>query len=209
MRTLSLDEERVCISTAYPISAAPELRRFNREFDRQQRLWFDATVASMRAEQRAAVTDTAPFWYIVNSNYNQFHRSPTLISLHGVTYRNTDGAHGLSEFAHENYRLTAHGPEPFALADLFVPGSDWVARLSALCRAGLRAQHASSVVDGAITAFTADEMASFTVSPVGLSIWFPPYAFGSYAEGDFHVEIAWPELAGLLRHDGPAAEFLP
>ena len=95
-----------------------------------------------------------------------------------------------------------------ALADLFTPGSPYLAKLSELSRQLLAAQPGFDelqdfVVPG--TEPTAENFAGWTVTDQDLVITFAEYQVAPYAMGMPHVSIPFASLRTLLDPAGPLA----
>jgi len=133
-----------------------------------------------------------------------------LVSLYGLSYEYTGGAHGNSQAHGRNFILDGGKAREFFLKDLFLPGTNWVAAISAACRRELRRQGASWVMPDAdpafqVQEFTAEALASFNVDRSCLFLHFDPYAVGPYVQGRFHVALPWRELEAWLDPKGPTA----
>lgn len=110
----------------------------------------------------------------------------------------------------------AHGSE-VRLADLFMPGTPYLERLSALAIADLERQYAAfgegfEALSADIRAGAApreDHFSSWTMGPGGLTIHFEPYQVAPYAAGPQHVTIGWSSLAEILEPEGPVGGALP
>ncbi len=125
-----------------------------------------------------------------------FH-SPSMASMFYMTYEYSGGAHGMSSFTPYNARISADGSiARLALKDLFNT-ENYLEPLSAFVLDVLEKAEASFVVDGTVASFSAEDLASFTLSPRGATFHFDPYAVASYAEGTFDVVVPFTELKEL------------
>lgn len=129
------------------------------------------------------------------------------VSLQTTRYRYTGGAHGLHDIETATWWLDPSGPRKLSLADLFAPGSDYVARLSPLVLAGLRAQGATWVVQGQVTSLSAQDLALYALTPAGIAFTFPPYAMGPYVQGSFTVTVPYAEVIALATRTGALQAF--
>lgn len=108
------------------------------------------------------------------------------------------GAHGITLSAPVNLRIEKQGEaykaNPIAIGGLLKPGAAPVTALSDYLIAALKKQEASSVLSGDVKGFKPEEMGAFTLSPRGITVYFDPYAVGSYAEGSFEVFVPFAAL---------------
>ena len=86
-----------------------------------------------------------------------------------------------------------------ALSDLFAPSSAYFALLSRLTLADLKRQSDAYGWQGEAKK---DAFNNFTFSDSGLAIHFPPYAAGSYADGDLEVTLSLDQLRPVARTGG-------
>ncbi len=127
--------------------------------------------------------------------------SPRTISYVFTTYLDTLGAHG-NLFFHTFTFNTATGA-PVALADLFLPGSDYLGTLSTLARAKLPAVIGPDATDARmLNAGTVPEDKSFSAFFIDngtLGILFDPYAVAPYAAGPQTLQLPLSELSSILK----------
>lgn len=117
----------------------------------------------------------------------------------GATHSNTSYS-VLNYWIHDN-----HASE-IKLTDLFLDNSNYKQLLSQLCFKELKRQGASGVSETDLTELY-KEMNEFVTTPIGLAFYFSPYSVGSYAEGEFVVEIPYQQILPIVKKDGPLAEF--
>ena len=86
-----------------------------------------------------------------------------------------------------------------ALPDLFAPGSAYFPLLAKLTLTDLKKQSDSYGWDGEPRSTMFDY---FTFGDDGLMIRFPPYAAGSYADGDLEVTLSVSQLQSVVRPGG-------
>lgn len=127
--------------------------------------------------------------------------SPRTISYVFTTYLDTLGAHG-NMFFHTFTFNTATGA-PLALADLFLPGADYLGKLSGLARTklpsiiGADATDASMINNG--TTPQDKNFSAFFIDNGTLDILFAPYAVAPYSAGPQTLQIPLSELASILK----------
>jgi len=102
------------------------------------------------------------------------------------------------------------------LADLFQPGSKYLQTIAAYCIADLKKQGKQgqdSMLDdddwiqrGAGP--DAENYSSWTIGKKGLGITFDSYQVAAYAAGPQHVSVPYSALKGLIKADGPIAQFV-
>ena len=141
-----------------------------------------------------------PMWlqFSRDMSFNRFYcYTPELISFTFDSYIYSGGAHGMYWAAPINLGLVDGDAVPLEFDKLFTDTAAAVGIISAYCVQDLKKQEASSVADGAITEFTAEDLGNFALSKKGITIFFAPYAVASYAEGAFQVTVPWTNLASL------------
>lgn len=125
-----------------------------------------------------------------------------LVSLLFLVTLYQGGAHGITTSLPLNLRILKAGEAqkvaPIALSELLAPGDAAWAALSDYVIAALKKKNASLVVEGQIKALKPEELANFTLSPRGITVYFDPYAVASYAEGAFDVFVPFDELASAF-----------
>lgn len=127
------------------------------------------------------------------------YASDRVVSLCTLGWQYTGGAHGFGGELGRTFIADGDDVQELWLPDLFGPGSGWERGLSTRCLSELKRMGASSVTDGSITNLEPAGLASFTVSPRALTIYFAPYSVASYAEGSFTVNLKWDSLQPFLR----------
>ena len=101
------------------------------------------------------------------------------------------------------------------LADLFQPGSKYLQTIAAYCITDLKKQgkqgQDSMLEDDWIqrgAAPEADNYINWTIGKKGLGIIFDPYQVAAYAAGPQRVLVPYSALKGLIKTDGPLAQFV-
>jgi len=135
--------------------------------------------------------------YFSTSNYQLYRSSPRYVSIHFMGSEYTDGAHG-NRF-HVILSFDLDSGKELGIDDLFV--DDKAAGLSKLINRiadGIQALKAADSEpmdrDPAVIDATMDRIA---LTPEGIRVVYAPYEMGSYAEGEFIVDIPKTELAEL------------
>jgi hypothetical protein len=185
----------------------PEENEVTLAINREVRQLFDGFAADSinefargAAEFAANPGEEWPHWlqYGCDAGIGRFYcYTDRLVSFTLGSYLYTGGAHGMYWTTPVNLGLVEGDAVPLEFDKLFTDTAAAVAIVSAHCMEDLKRQEASSVVDGTVTAFTAEDLDSFALSRQGLTIFFAPYAVASYAEGAFEVTVPWAPLAGL------------
>ena len=136
--------------------------------------------------------------WTIQTQHTVLYYSPTLISLQTYDHSYMGGAHGSYDFGGRCFVLRDGRAHELTLKDLFRPGSKFVRRLSDLCIAGLQKKGASGVPDGEGEGLKLKDLATFQVTPEGLTFIFNPYTMGCYAEGGYWVDVPWKRISDLL-----------
>lgn len=95
-----------------------------------------------------------------------------------------------------------------ALAELFVPGSDYLKVISQYCIGQLRTRDIDFADFEAGAAPTPDNYRNWNISADGLMITFDEYQVGPYAAGPQVVTIPYAALAQWVQPNGPLAPFV-
>lgn len=141
------------------------------------------------------------------------HCSACAVSLLEFRSEYTGGAHGNCHLVGRNFMVLADQVHELVLDELFDKESLWKKRLLKYCASDLRCQGASSIGDCSVESpeefdFTTDDLASFTMSPSGMSFYFSPYHVGCYAEGIYVVRMPWSEIKDCIAAESPARLFM-
>jgi hypothetical protein len=151
--------------------------------------------------------------------------SDSAASIVFTNYTYEGGAHGMTLFSSENFRLRPVARLP--LHAFFKRDSDYHGVLGALSREGLKRQAwelslsekhplffnlfsgefgSDWLIKG--TAFNENKTPEFTFSNSGLTLYFPQYEVAPYAAGTFEVTLPYYDLRDILRADGPHQLFI-
>ena len=129
--------------------------------------------------------------------------TPKLISVYGLGYEFTGGAHPSYYFSEHNFGFVAGQPKELTLEDILRPGTSAREGLGKLVIRKLRAKHASNFDDPSVKTIDPKLLEQFVVTKGGLLFLFAPYDVGSYAEGAYKVRVSFKELKPYLRAQGP------
>jgi len=125
---------------------------------------------------------------------------PRTVSYIFTIYEDTLGAHGNTSF-HTFTFDTASGV-PLSLADLFLPGTDYLGKLSALARErlpGVIGQYGDAAMIASGTAPEDKNFENFFFDGNNLIILFSPYQVAAYAAGPQTLRIPLSELSTILK----------
>lgn len=112
-------------------------------------------------------------------------------------------AHGLTVRTSFNFSLLTG--RLYRLSDLFLPTSDYIARLSAIIKQQIEQQGIPLIKE--FQQISPNE--SFFMTREELVIYFQTYQYTPYYVGIPEFRIPYTEIAGLLSPQGPAYRFLP
>ncbi len=95
-----------------------------------------------------------------------------------------------------------------ALAELFIPGSDYLSAIAQYCIAQLRTRDIDFADFASGAAPTPDNYRNWDITTGGLLITFEEYQVGPYAAGPQLVTIPYAALAQWIQPNGPLAPFV-
>jgi hypothetical protein len=174
---------------------------------------FTTSTAEFAAENETLVSDGEPSQSIYLGDHQVFLANSAAVSILFRVSLYQGGAHDITTSQPINLRLSKAGDtykaEPIALGELLAPGPDALAKLSARLIQGLKEKNASQVADGTITAFKAEDLAAFTLSPRGIIVYFDPYSVGAYAEGAFDIAVPFADLPDVFNTAAVQALIAP
>lgn len=139
-----------------------------------------------------------PDWSLT-IDYDHPHQTHRYLAIPFSGYEYTGGAHGMPLILPLVIELSSGQRVP--PEGLFVPGSNWLERLSQRCLAELQGRDLLGADDQWLREGTAPKLENYGLlfpGPDGLRVSFAPYAVAPYAAGIQEVLIPYPELAGLL-----------
>lgn len=202
--TTKLQQGRIATTSMYPYFTAQRMQNIN---DFLQPDLLAEQICFFSAGQNQEVAGELSSAWTYASDTTVAFAVPGFFSGLTTVSSYTGGAHPRLEYWPYNLAYVGTSLREFLLSDLFVSGTDVPALLSPLVAAQLREQGAT-VPAG--TVFAEADLAIFTVSPAGLTIVFPPYTVGSWAEGTWWVSIPFTQLDTapntvdpVLDHAGP------
>ncbi len=140
--------------------------------------------------------------FTLDIGYDTVHIDRSVVSLLFQVWTYTGGAHGLASSRAFNFDI-ARG-RWLTLADLFLPGADFLKRVSDACVAELLKLDLGDddwVRKGAGP--QGENYGSWNITPEGLRITFDAYQVASYADGPQEVVVPFSALKQILRPDGP------
>jgi hypothetical protein len=188
------------ISSTFPIFAATNderLIRFNVDVEEI----ITALENSFRTDALAIPNDPnfGPNQSTLEIQYLATYLERGVISIYfDISYYMSGAAHPNGYSIVLNYDLLAGAQ--INLADLFLPGSDYLQPLSQYCTTTLANQRRLEFPDGALPNNV--NYKSWNITPTGLRITFDPYQVGPYAMGFQVVDVPFVELGSIFRSDG-------
>jgi len=126
--------------------------------------------------------------------------SASSISYIYTIYTDTLGAHGNMFF--RTFTFDARSGAPLALTDLFIPGSNYLDKLSQISRAALPTVIGEGSDDNYIKGGTTPEEGNFKNFFFGnkeFIVLFPPYQVAPYAAGPQTLRIPLSSLSSILK----------
>lgn len=137
-------------------------------------------------------------------DYEVINVNPSIVSIKIRESSYTEGAtHPLSLLSSFNYNFKDN--REIALADLFIPGSNYLARLSQLSSESLKNQLKEYYIQESIelgTAPTSENFSVFFLTKDNFIIIFNVYQVASYAAGSQAVEVPYDKLAEIINPEG-------
>jgi hypothetical protein len=125
------------------------------------------------------------------------HGILSIITLAGFYY--SGAAHPNSTYLVLNFNLIQG--KKIELADLFIPGVDYLKAISDYCTADLKKQNRLEFAEGALP--KAENYGNWNITLQGLLFTFEPYQVGPYAMGPSEVTIPYAILKPLLKAGNP------
>ncbi len=207
MKSSILQSSFITLTALYPYFVAHNrvIRQINAQvqdsvLDRQHRFL---------QEGQSIYNNTTPKrGWIQNIRYEITYFSSNLISLGGKIGMYTGGAHGMTNPLTHNFFIHQGQVDQLQLDDLFEPGTAYEECLSRLCLRNLYHKGATWIRNGEVSHLALPDLRHFTVSPRGITFYFPPYMVGPYSDGSFTVTIPFDSLNGYLDQNGPLKGLL-
>ncbi len=202
--TWSFQQGRISSAFSLPRFLGEEQRSLNRMLEDEGR----ARMQSFLEEGREEVESGALGWgWYSGESIDLVGSAGAFRSFLFSTANYTGGAHPNSYYSSYLLEQAGDGQRLYTLGELFTPGSDWLDRVGQLVLEELERQEAEWVLQGGVE-MTADELATFTLSPIGLTFYFDPYAMGPYVQGNFVVSIPLTMLDDLFPPGSPLDAFM-
>lgn len=132
-----------------------------------------------------------------------------ILSLKFTVNFYSDGAAHPGSYFH-SLTFDLQGGSVVALAQLFVPGSDYLTTISELCVTEISSRDIAfdaSQTSGAEP--SVQNYKNWNLTAEGLQISFDPYQVAAYAAGPQIVTIPYEQLISIIDPSGPLADFLP
>ncbi len=201
----SIEQNRIQIKSTYPFFTSPTLQVVNQAL---QETFIQRQTDFLRQGQELAVAGELFSAWAFDCDIRISYSSPDFISILENIYVYTGGAHPNTGFAVHNLLLEANGVRRLELQDMFRRGVNYSSLLSPLILDELRQQDAAWVLDGSVSFLAHSDLSQFTISPVGMTFYFEPYAVGPYVQGSFQVTLAFETLLELIDEGSPLWRFL-
>ncbi len=185
-------------------AGTPQLQAFN-QFSEQKARDLLNTYQTQLANQ-PGTPDPNFYPSFMEATYQVTNGTDGLLSILYTVADYWSGAAHPNQYARVlNFNLIV-GQE-IALADLFLPGSNFLQVISDYCVADLKNQDRLMFEAGALP--TTDNYQNWNITPQGLLISFDPYQVGPYAMGPSSVTIPYTDLKQILNPAGPLAPLMP
>lgn len=192
---------RHSLSALYPVFKDPGLAEVNTEVRRFVESLVQPFLEELANEEPPAPDFEVPPWSL-QITYAPPYVAPHYVAIDFNGYDYRGGAHGMPIIA--PLVLARPSGQQLSAADLFVPGSGWLAFLSDTCYRELKDRDFVSADDDWLRSGSAPKSENYQwlfPGPDGLTVTFPPYAVAPYAAGPQSVLIPYAHLSGLLRPD--------
>jgi hypothetical protein len=171
--------------------------------------WINQTVSTFKNDTSKMLTDdekarlaSSSIKYALSMAYHSYN-SGSFVSEEFDLYQDTGGAHPINFYKTFVFDLKGNQVE---LSDLFVPGSDYLTRISAAAKTQVEAQiaaragaDATSTVIAEGVAATVDNFANWVDDQRTLTIFIPPYQAAAYAAGSFEIHIPLEDMKDILK----------
>ncbi|MNI20915.1 Peptidoglycan-N-acetylmuramic acid deacetylase PdaC [compost metagenome] len=138
----------------------------------------------------------------VTANYELKNNQRGILSLTLINYAFSGGAHGLT--LQKSLTFNVQTGKSYTLKELFKPGSDYVAKLSAIIQAQIKERDIPLLVD--FKAIRPDQ--DFYIADKALVIYFQQYELAAYVYGILHFPISVYQIQSIIDEDGPLGRML-
>lgn len=138
----------------------------------------------------------------VTAHYELKTNERGILSLTLWNYAFSGGAHGLT--IQNALTFNTETGKAYALKDLFKPGSDYVAKLSAIIKAELKTRDIPLLVE--FNHIKPDQ--DFYIADKALVIYFQVYELAAYVYGFLYFPISVYAIQDIIAEDGPLGKML-
>lgn len=138
----------------------------------------------------------------VTAYYELKTNERNVLSLTLWNYTFAGGAHGLT--VQKGLTFNTETGKAYALKDLFKPGSDYVAKLSAIIKAELKTRDIPLLVE--FNSIKPDQ--DFYIADKSLVIYFQVYELAAYVYGFLYFPISVYAIQDIIDEDGPLGKML-
>ncbi|OAS17475.1 hypothetical protein A8708_21320 [Paenibacillus oryzisoli] len=125
-----------------------------------------------------------------------------VLSLSLINYAFSGGAHGNT--IQKSLTFSTETGKNYTLSELFKPGSDYVARLSAMIADEIKRREIPLLVE--FTSIRPDQ--DFYVADKSLVIYFQLYELAAYVYGFLYFPISVYALQDIIAEDGPLGKMM-
>ncbi|MDQ0918878.1 DUF3298 and DUF4163 domain-containing protein [Paenibacillus sp. V4I5] len=138
----------------------------------------------------------------VTAHYELKTNERGILSLTLWNYAFSGGAHGLT--IQNALTFNTESGKAYALKDLFKPGSDYVAKLSAIIKAELKTRDIPLLVE--FNSIRPDQ--DFYIADKALVVYFQVYELAAYVYGFLYFPISVYAIQDIIAEDGPLGNML-
>ncbi|MEW9701074.1 DUF3298 domain-containing protein [Paenibacillus sp. SI8] len=138
----------------------------------------------------------------VTANYELKNNQRNVLSLSLLNYAYSGGAHGIT--IQKSLTFSTQTGKQYALKDLFKPGSDYVARLSAIIQAEIQARNIPLLVE--FKSIRPDQ--DYYIADKALVVYFQVYELAAYVYGFLYFPISVYEIQDIIDENGPLGKML-
>lgn len=133
---------------------------------------------------------------------------PKLISIYGSEFQARDCPHGWTHHHGKNFWWYGNNIIEISLKDLFVKESNWCNFLLHYCDNHFRLlRYGYYGLEDFEPELKPDDLDVFILNEAGLTIIFPSYRVGGWADGPDVITIPYDKLAGFIDPKGPLNEI--
>lgn len=125
-----------------------------------------------------------------------------ILSMSLLNYAFSGGAHGLT--LQKSLTLGVQSGHSYTLSQLFKPGSDYTARLSAIIKAQIKSRDIPVLNE--FTAIRPDQ--DFYIADKALVVYFQVYELAAYVYGFVYFPISIYDIQDIIDENGPLGEML-